>query len=76
MAVEACFEGGCIGSQKTVLMMFTGLVGNGLRIPLAALLAGRMGMGVDGVWLAVTLSTILKAPLKWLCYERVVKDDT
>ena len=56
-------------------MTGAGLVGNGLRIPLAALLATRMGMGVDGVWLAITLSTVLKAPLKWYCYERVVKMD-
>ena len=50
------FDGGCIGAQRTVLSMVLGVLGNGLRIPLAALFASKYG--VDGVWWAITLSTI------------------
>ncbi len=71
-AVEACFDGGCIGAQRTVLSMVLGVLGNGLRIPLAALFASRYG--VDGVWWAITLSTILKAPLKRWCFRRAIKN--
>ena len=72
-AVEACFDGGCIGAQRTVLSMVLGVLGNGLRIPLAALFASRYG--VDGVWWAITLSTILKAPLKRWCFRRAIKNN-
>ena len=47
-AVEACFDGGCSGAQRTVLSMVLGVLGNGLRLPLAALFAQRYG--VAGGW--------------------------
>jgi len=71
-AVEACFDGGCIGAQRTVPSMVLGVLGNGLRIPLAALFAARHG--ITGVWWAITLSTILKAPLKRWCFKRAMAE--
>ena len=68
------FDGGCIGAQRTLLSMVVGVVGNGLRIPLAALFASRLGLGVDGVWIAITVSTILKAPAKLWCFRRAMRE--
>ena len=47
-AVEACFDGGCIGAQRTVLSMVLGVLGNGLRIPLAACLLRNMASTASG----------------------------
>ena len=73
MAVDAVYDGGCVGNQDTVLAMCCGVAANLARVPLAALLAARLDLGVSGVWLAITLSTMLKAPLKWACFRRTAR---
>jgi Na+-driven multidrug efflux pump len=68
MAIDACYEGACVGAQATGLAMVAGAAANLARIPLAAALATTRG--VPGVWIAIAATTVLKAPLKWLCFER------
>ena len=54
----------------TRLASICGVVANLGRVPLAAVLASTLGLGVTGVWLSISLSTMLKAPLKWACFSR------
>ena len=35
---------------------------------------GRRVFGFDGVWWAIALSTLVKAPVKWLCFRRAPVD--
>lgn len=70
MAVDAVYDGACVGAQDTRLASICGVVANLGRVPLAAVLASTLGLGVTGVWLSISLSTMLKAPLKWACFSR------
>ena len=70
MAVDAVYDGACVGAQDTRLASICGVVANLGRVPLAAALASTLGLGVTGVWLSISLSTMLKAPLKWACFSR------
>jgi len=53
--------------QHTLPTFLVGLLFNSMRIPLARLLVPRYG--VAGVWAAISLSTMLKAPAKYLCFR-------
>jgi len=72
MAVEAVYEGALTGVQQTLPVLVVGAVGNLVRVPLAFALLPRLG--VDGVWWAIALSTLVKAPVKWLCFRRAPVD--
>ena len=52
--------------------LVVGAVGNLVRVPLAFALLPRLG--VEGVWWAIALSTLVKAPVKWLCFRRAPVD--
>jgi len=71
MAVDACYEGACVGAQATALAMVLSAAANVARVPMAARLAATRG--VRGVWLAIALTTVAKAPLKWLCFRRAAR---
>lgn len=67
MAVEAVYEGALTGMQRTLWVLAVGIVFNLGRIPLALWLVPRWG--VEGVWMAIAISTGFKAPIKWLCFR-------
>ncbi|KAJ8602287.1 hypothetical protein CTAYLR_007858 [Chrysophaeum taylorii] len=67
MAVESVFEGACLGAQQTLSTFLITLVGSGMRIPLALLLLRHLG--VDGIWAAIALTTLFKAPAKYLAFQ-------
>mmetsp|Transcript_26403 Transcript_26403/g.88789 ORF Transcript_26403/g.88789 Transcript_26403/m.88789 type:complete len:128 (+) Transcript_26403:1531-1914(+) len=67
LAVEAVYDGALTGAQHTLPTFLVGLLFNSMRIPLARLLVPRYG--VAGVWAAISLSTMLKAPAKYLCFR-------
>ena len=67
MAVEAVYEGALTGMQRTLWVLAVGIVFNLGRIPLALWLVPRWG--VEGVWIAIAISTVFKAPIKWLCFR-------
>lgn len=69
MAIEAVYEGALTGIQKTGAVFLVGLVLNVGRIPLAMWLTRRWGT-VEGVWVAIAISTALKGPIKWWCFQR------
>jgi len=60
MAAEVSYQGAFSGSGHTVPAFAINLVGTLLRLPFAWLLAFPLGMGIDGIWLAIALSTGLK----------------
>ena len=69
MAIEAAYEGALLGAQRTAPAFFVTLLGSGLRIPIA--LALLPNLGVNGVWTAIALTTLFKAPAKYLAFKHL-----
>jgi putative MATE family efflux protein len=63
MALEVVYEGAFAGAGRTGLALAVLLPLTALRIPLAAYLAGKTRLGLDGVWVAIALTTALKGLL-------------
>lgn len=68
MGVEHVMDGALAGAGDTMPSFWLGLVLNVARIPLA--LAFCTSLGVRGVWIAVTLSTVAKAVAKTWAFRR------
>jgi len=60
MALEIVFEGAFGGAGNTVPPMVVSIAGSAARIPLAYLLAVHWGIGINGVWWAITSTSIVK----------------
>jgi len=60
MALEIVLEGSFSGAGNTVPPMTISIPGSVLRVPLAYLIAIFWGVGVNGIWWAITLTTIVK----------------
>jgi putative MATE family efflux protein len=60
MALEIVFEGAFGGAGNTIPPMLVSIPGSLARIPLAYLLAVHWGMGINGVWWAISLTSIVK----------------
>jgi putative MATE family efflux protein len=60
MALEIVLEGSFSGAGNTIPPMSVSIPGSVLRVPLAYLIAIFWGVGVNGVWWAITLTTIAK----------------
>lgn len=59
MMLEIATQGVFYGIGRTIPPAITSICGNYLRIPLAIGLTA-IGMGISGVWWAVSISSILK----------------
>ena len=70
MGVEVVFDGAFAGSENTKPVLYVGSTLNLLRLPAAYVLSMTCGLGIDGVWIAIALSTSLKAIYKALCFCR------
>jgi putative MATE family efflux protein len=70
MALESVYGGAFAGSGNTVPPFWIVSLGTLLRVPLAALLAFPLGLGVAGIWWAITLSTIGKGMASAWWYRR------
>jgi len=60
MGLEIVLEGAFSGAGNTVPPMAVSVPGSLARIPLAYLIAISWGAGVNGIWWAITLTTIIK----------------
>ncbi len=60
MALEIVMEGSFSGAGNTIPPMTVSIPGSVLRVPLAYLIAIFWGVGINGVWWAITLTTIAK----------------
>jgi putative MATE family efflux protein len=61
MAVEIVLEGAFAGAGNTVPPMAVSIPGSIARLPIAFVLCYTVGIGVDGVWWALTITTWMKA---------------
>ena len=61
MAVELVLEGSFSGAGDTIPPMIVMIPGAVIRIPLAYWLSFDMGLGVNGVWWTLTITSALKA---------------
>jgi len=67
-AAEVTFEGALAGAGDTLPTLLIGLALNGSRVGLAMFLS-KSGLGVNGVWLAIAATTVLKAFAKWAAFH-------
>lgn len=70
-AIEIANAGAFNGISMTTPPSIIGIVGNLLRIPFAYILIGFFG--INGIWLAISLSSILKGIVSF-CYFLVAKE--
>ena len=65
------YEGALAGARCSTRVLVTGLVLNTARVPLAAALARRDGPlgGATGVWIALSVTTALKAVVKYALFH-------
>lgn len=70
MALEFVLEGAFAGAGNSVPPMAICVPLTALRIPAAYLLAVRMGMGTEGIYWAISISTGLKGALMGLWFSR------
>lgn len=69
MAVELMSEGAIAGLGKTKLCSVISVTLTGMRIPLAWLLS-RTGLGLNGIWWALTLSSVCKGIVFYFTFRR------
>lgn len=69
MGVELMSEGAIAGLGKTKLCSLLSITLTGCRIPLAWLLS-RTPMGLDGIWWALTLSSVCKGIAFYIAFRR------
>jgi putative MATE family efflux protein len=63
MAMESVYGGAFAGAARTIPPFVIVSLGTLLRLPLAWALAWPLGLGVEGIWLAIALSTLGKGVL-------------
>lgn len=72
MCLEGAATGAFQGMGKTVPPSVTGILFNALRIP-AAILLSATGLGLNGVWWALSLSCVLKGTVLPIWFTVVLK---
>lgn len=72
MCIEATTAGAFNGLGKTIPPSVVGIVFNGLRIP-AALLLSSTSLGLNGVWWAISVSSIFKGTVLFSWYMFMLK---
>ncbi|MGN0334119.1 MAG: MATE family efflux transporter [Lachnospiraceae bacterium] len=72
MCVEIVAVGAISGLGNTKICSIISIILTGLRIPLALFLS-RMGMGLNGIWWALTVSSVCKGIVFHLTFHRECK---
>ena len=75
MCVELMAVGAISGLGNTKLCSILSIVLTGIRIPLAMLLS-RTGLGVDGIWWALSFTSMIKGIALHLAFNRTIKKHT
>jgi len=60
MTLESTYSGAFTGAGNTVPPLWTTTTGAVLRLPLAWLLAWPLGLGIEGIWWAIGLTTLAR----------------
>lgn len=72
MCVELMTIGALSGLGKTRLCSMISILLTGARIPLAVLLSGT-ALGLNGIWWALTLSSVVKGIVFWYAFHYVIQ---
>ena len=70
MCIELMTVGALSGLGRTRLCSIISILCTGLRIPLALILTGA-GMGLAGIWWALTISSMIKGVLFYGTFRRI-----
>lgn len=70
MGWEIVLEGAFSGAGDTLPPMIVAIPGAIVRIPLAWLLAHHWGLGADGIWWAITATTVGKGAVLYVWFAR------
>ncbi|MEE2828297.1 MAG: MATE family efflux transporter [Myxococcota bacterium] len=70
MALEIVYEGAFTGTADTLPTLWVTGIGTAARIPLAWFLAYHCDWGIDGVWYAIALTTLVKGIVMMLWFKR------
>lgn len=70
MSIELMTVGALSGLGKTKICSIISIVLTGARIPLALLLTNA-GLGIDGIWWVLTISSIAKGILFYITFQRI-----
>ena len=60
MCIEITTSGAFSGIGNTVTPSWVGIIFTGLRLPLAVLFSRTLGFGIDGVWMTISLTSVIK----------------
>jgi putative MATE family efflux protein len=70
MGIEIVLEGSFTGAGDTIPPMSVSVVGSISRLPLAYILCFTLGVGVNGVWWSLTITSFVKAIVLALWFMR------
>jgi putative MATE family efflux protein len=70
MAIEIVMEGAFSGAGDTLPPMIISVIGSFARVPLASFICFDLGVGVDGVWWSITLTSIVKGIILVFWFRR------
>ncbi len=70
MGLETVFRGAFTGAGDTVPSFWIEASWTAFRIPLAWALAFPFGLGIEGVWVAIAATTVVKAVHLWIWFRR------
>lgn len=60
MCIEITTSGAFSGIGNTITPSWVGILFTGLRLPLAILFSRVFGFGIDGVWMSISLTSVIK----------------
>lgn len=72
--LEILTSGAYTGQGLTKYPATVSIVFTTMRIPLALLLGKSMGMGIDGVWWSISLTSVIKGIVLYLLYRKREKE--
>jgi len=72
--LEILTAGAYTGQGLTKYPATVSIVFTTMRIPLALLLGKSMGMGIDGVWWSISLTSVIKGIVLYLLYRKREKE--
>jgi len=70
MGIEIILEGAFSGAGDTIPPMAVSIPGSVARLPLAYLLCFTFGIGINGVWWSLTITSVLKAVTLLIWFSR------
>lgn len=75
MCIELTTVGALSGMGKTLLCSVISITLTSARVPLALIL-GNSSLGLNGIWWAFTISTVVKGIVFFICFMRISKNLT